>query len=140
VSGEPLPGWKVIGSFTHMDTEVLSDSNPAEEGLSIANTPDNKFTLFSTYTFQSGPLKDATLGGGAVFFDDRRVQGSTAPVYELPSFWRFDLTAGYRLGPVDLQVNLINLLDERYFISSVDSNEIYDGDPRTVLFTGSVRF
>jgi outer membrane receptor for monomeric catechols len=119
---------------------VLSDSDPAEVGLSIANTPDNKVTLFSTYTFQSGWMKDITLGGGAVFFDDRRVQGSTGPIVELPSFWRVDLTAGYRWGPVDLQVNLINLLDERYFLSSQDVNEIYEGDPRTILFTGHVRF
>jgi outer membrane receptor for monomeric catechols len=81
-----------------------------------------------------------TVGAGTLFLDDRRVQNTNTPVFTMPSYWRFDLMAGYQLGPAALQMNVLNVFDKRYFVASQDSNRIFDGDPLTVFVTAKVRF
>ena len=55
-----------------------------------------------------------TVGGGAFYMS--QVFGDTANRHAVPSYWRFDAMAQYRINKkLDLQLNVNNLFNRTYF-------------------------
>ena len=93
-----------------MESEIVKTTTPANKGNHMPNTPRNSFTFWSTYDI----VPQLTVGAGATFMDSRF--GDEANSVEVPSYWRYDAMATYRLTKnVDLQLNVQNLTDKRYF-------------------------
>lgn len=127
----------------------------AVDGRAVNGTYDWTANVFGVYTFNQGRLKGLRVGGGMNYFA-RRLIGNQ---YNQPL--NFIYADGYRLYsavlgygfkvrkvPVDVQVNVTNLLDYSDPVfggTTVYSNVTYRGSysyvqPRTATFSASLRF
>lgn len=139
VAGEVQPGWRVIGAYSYIDSEIIGGNN---SGNRLSNVPYNGGSLWSTYEIQSGDLQGLKFGAGVVARGQR--EGGPANTYQLPGYATVNLLTSYawKVGRSRLitQLNVDNLLDKTTYIDSDDSNNtprINFGMPRS--FVGSVR-
>ncbi|MGH8463147.1 MAG: TonB-dependent receptor domain-containing protein, partial [Pseudomonas sp.] len=104
-------------------------------GNELGNTPKNTFSLWNTYAVTN----KLTVGGGAFYVDD--VWGSVANTTYVPSYWRYDAMASYKLTKnVDLQLNVQNLTNETYYDKAYSTHFANQAAGRTALLTTSVHF
>jgi len=148
VSGEVLPGWRVIGAYAYTPyANVIKDYNQdsfgqvntGNEGHRNANVPRNSGSLWTTYEFAEGDFRGLALGAGVVGIGQR--QGDLANSYRMPGYATVNLSASYQMkvGPTKatFQLNVDNLLDKDFFAGSNGGSNIHVGTPR--LFMGAVR-
>ena len=114
------------------------------EGVPNAGYTKTRANIFTRYTFSQGALKGLFVGGGANWRqptfrgNGRVVQGG--PVVELwsPSYYVVSLLGGYQTRvfnrPTSFQVNVSNLLDKDYYLSSSSSSGSW-GAPRSWRLT-----
>lgn len=143
-SGEILPGWRVIGAYTHLayaniNKDVGFDGGAGDSGHRMFNTPRNFGSLWNTYEFQNASLRGFKIGGG--LYASGQSQGTNQNDFQLPGFATVNLLASYGLNvgesKVTLQLNVENLLDKTYYQGTNSGTRIGVGIPRT--FLGSVR-
>ncbi|KAB0516336.1 catecholate siderophore receptor [Pseudomonas koreensis] len=135
-SGKLTRNWKVFGGYTYMDSEVVKTTLAADKGNHMPSTPRNNFTLWSTYDLIPEKL---TIGGGATFVDSQF--GNVANSVEIPSYWRYDAMATYALTKnVDLQLNVQNLTDKRYFDQVFQTHYAHVASGRTALLSANFHF
>ncbi|EJZ56497.1 TonB-dependent siderophore receptor [Pseudomonas fluorescens R124] len=135
-SGKLTRNWKVFGGYTYMDSEVVKTTLAADKGNHMPSTPRNNFTLWSTYDLIPEKL---TIGGGATFVDSQF--GNVANSVEIPSYWRYDAMASYALTKnVDLQLNVQNLTDKRYFDQVFQTHYAHVAAGRTALLSANFHF
>jgi len=150
VTAQLTAGWNVIAGYAYTDAEVTKDNDPQLSGKRLANVPYNKFTLWSTYHFQEGPLKGFGLGGGIFAYSNRNgsliVDQPAMPGYvraDAALYYNRALEPGNWLGAKGMNValNIRNLLDQRYVATSQTGSPIFFfGEPFTMLGTVGVRF
>lgn len=143
---------------TNIDNIALALTNAAE-GRPINGTAKYTANVFGNYTFARGPLARLRVGAGANFVG-RQIIGNqpNQPFAYLRSAERYLVTAtlGYSLKvrtvPVDLQLNVTNLLDddEPVYTGTASFNPgsgnvtfrngFYFPDPRKATLTATIRF
>ena len=127
--------WKVYGGYTYMESELLKTTLAADKGNHMPNTPRNSFNLWTTYEV----IPKLTIGGGATYVDSRF--GNEANSVEVPSYWRYDAMATYALTKnVDLQLNVQNLTDKRYFDQVFQTHYAHVAAGRTALMSANFHF
>jgi catecholate siderophore receptor len=127
--------WRVYGGYTYMESELLKTTLAADKGNHMPNTPRNSFNLWSTYEV----IPKLTIGGGATYVDSRF--GNEANSVEVPSYWRYDAMATYALTKnVDLQLNVQNLTDKRYFDQVFQTHYAHVAAGRTALMSANFHF
>ena len=124
-------------------------------GKRFPQTAKNSFTAWSTYEAHG-----LTIGGGAFYtgrvfggYSDNRIAtqnaagmvtitpATTVLARSIPSYWRFDARAAYKLTPhVELSVNAQNLTDKRYFSQAYTSHYATIAPGRTVFGTLNVAY
>jgi catecholate siderophore receptor len=135
-TGKLTRNWRVFGGYTYMDSEVVKTTLAADEGNRMPSTPRNNFTFWSTYDLVPDKL---TVGAGATFVDSQF--GNVANSVEIPSYWRYDAMASYRLTKnVDLQLNVQNLADKRYFDQVFQTHYAHVAPGRTALLSANFHF
>ncbi len=144
-TGEILPGWKVIGAYTHMPYANINKDvswgggGPGNTGNRMPNAPHNFGSLWNTYEFQNAALRGLKLGGGVIASGQK--QGDTMNDWQLPGYVTVNLLASYGLKvagkKLTLQLNANNLLDKNYYAGSNSWSQANVGTPRS--FLGSVR-
>jgi hypothetical protein len=119
VTGRITDRWQVLSSYAYLDGKLASSQFYAQAvGAQLANVPRHTFNLWTTFAL---PWK-LTAGAGTQFVDSRTAS-TTAPtdavtglVKQIPGYWLFNAMASHPLGErVDLQLNLYNLADQKYF-------------------------
>jgi len=140
LNGEPISGLRLSGNFSFLDAEV-TQSNTGTEGFTPIFAPvDYVGRIWSTYTFQSGSLKDFGFGGGVFFHSGYHLDGTdtvTSDAYE-----RVDAVAFYRpVENVEVRLNIRNLTDATY-VESPGLVTGYNsfGAPLSVFGSVKVRF
>ncbi|MFK7699284.1 TonB-dependent receptor [Pseudomonas caspiana] len=134
-TGQITSKWKVYGGYTYMESELVKTTLAANEGNHMPSTPRNSFNLWSTYEL----IPKLTVGGGATFVDSRF--GNEANSVEVPSYWRYDAMASYALTKnVDLQLNLQNLTDKRYYDQVFTTHYAHMAPGRTALMSANFHF
>ena len=112
--GKVTERWSVYGGLVVMETEVTGSSTPRFIGRRIANVPETQFTLLSKYQLTD----KLTVGGQAIYASDvlAGLFAAGDQGYYLPSHWRFDALAEYKLTEnISMQLNVLNLTDEVYY-------------------------
>jgi iron complex outermembrane receptor protein len=138
VTGQATDGLSLIATYAYTDATILKGDNV---GNRLWNVPRNAGSLWAKYDLQQEALRGLTVGAGAYFQSQR--EGDTANTFELPGYGRIDALVRYRLpiakAQATLQFNVENLLDHRYYTSSVGYSPTFinPGAPRT--FMGSVK-
>jgi iron complex outermembrane recepter protein len=139
LSGEILPGWKVITSYAYIDAEV-SEDNTIPVGNRLYNTPEHGASLWTTYEIQQGNLKGLGFGGGFDFVGER--QGDLDNSFTVDSYFLTNAAIFYRRDNWRLGLNFKNLFDIDYITATQNSrtNGNEPGAPFTVIGSVSVKF
>lgn len=138
LSGEILPGWNVIASYSYTNAEI-TESEDYPVGNEVPNVPHNKASLWTTYEIQKGGLEGLGLGLGLFYVDAR--QGDLENSFELPSYMRTDAAIYYRKNNWRAAINIQNLFDIRYFeTSELGRTTVIPGEPLTVVGSFAIEF
>ena len=122
--GRIRPNWQANLGYALMDGEYLTDSSAAPAGRVPGQLPRHQLSAWTRYD-----LTDRfALGGGLLWQSGQYATASNT--VRLPGFARVDLAAYYALSEqVSVQLNIENLLDERYYPSAHGNSNIQPGEP-----------
>lgn len=132
LTGNLTDAWKVTGGYAYQDSELQT---PGLEGNEIAQVPRDSFSLWNRYDFNP----QWGLGLGVVHQSDVFAASDNKVV--LPSFTRVDAAVYYTVSPqLRLQLNVENLLNEAYYASAHNNNNITPGSPLAFGLSANVSF
>jgi catecholate siderophore receptor len=134
VSGNVMPWWQVAGGFTSQRARITSTTSAAAAGQKVPLVPEQTFSLWNRWQV----LPVLGLGLGVIHQDDMFAAIDNSVT--LPGFTRADGALFLRLtGALSAQVNVENLLDERYYATSHGNNNIMPGASRTLRLSLTTR-
>ncbi len=145
IAGEVLPGWRLIGAYSYLDSEITKDVGTVRDadgnivattagntGRRLAGAPRHLGSFWSTFEVQEGLLRGLTLGAGITARD--QLEFNSENTQQLPGYLTTNLSAGYSTtigrSKVSFQVNPDNVADKTIFEGRIPTG-------RTIL--GSVR-
>ena len=109
VTGRVTDRWSVFAGLTLTDSEILQSVAAEEVGNPIARTPEQTFTLWTTYAL----TPRISAGFGALYVGDQTV--SNANPAELDPYWLLDASLAYAVtDQLEIGFNAYNLADEEY--------------------------
>ena len=120
-AGRITDKWQAFGGYTYLHA-ILVDNGPVagnavNNGNQFPSTAKNSASIWTTYAV----LPNLTVGGGAFYVDKQ--YGNAANTVEIPSYVRLDAMANYKIDKnLNLQLNVQNLTDERYFNSTYSTH------------------
>lgn len=126
--------WRLLASYTQLDTTISKDSDGGMQGNRLANAPQRNASLWSTYDLPG--VSGLSIGMGANYVGERQANNSNT--FTLPSYTRWDSNVTYRFGQAlryRVQLNVQNLFDKRYYDSGGSFVPMYPGAPRTAMVT-----
>ncbi len=146
--------WEVFGGVALMHSEILEPGyninattgvitahNANLKGMRPRNTPRYTANLWTTYKLDGG----WKLGIGADLKGDRLAYGigpgTTAIVAnEVPAYIRWDALIAYEQKAYNLKLNVMNLLNKRYYESVYDNGgHVVAGTERAVQLTAELK-
>ena len=134
ISGSITSNWRVMGAYTYLNSEIVKSNTPAEVGKELQNTPENSYSIWSTY---QTPWK-LSFGGGPRFVGSRF--GNNTNTRQVDNYWLLDAMASYPLSDhIELRLNMFNLTDSYYF-DRLGGGHLIPGAGRSVMFSTSFRF
>lgn len=148
VNGNITEKWAVSAGYTYLDSELVDggytnvgsttapvyQANPSN-GNQVQNVAKNSATLWTTYQV----LPDLTLGAGAVAMD--KVYGNATNNKWVPGYVRYDAMARYNVNKnVDLQLNVNNLSDKRYFTKAYQSHYATEAEGRSAVLSVNFKY
>ena len=149
VTGNITDKWAVSAGYTYLDSEMIDGGfvntaatgqpavyapNPSN-GNQVQNVAKNSATLWTTYQV----LPQLTLGAGAIAMD--KVYGNATNTKYVPGYVRYDAMARYNVNKnVDLQLNVNNLSDERYFTKAYSSHYATEAEGRSAVLSLNFKY
>jgi catecholate siderophore receptor len=135
IAGSVNDRWEILGGYAHQEAEITEATTAAPAGRRVPLVPENTFSLWNMV--QITPRLSVGLGAthqSASFT-------SLSNAVELPSFTRVDAAITYAVTDnVEAQLNVDNLLDEEYWGTAHNDNNIMPGSPTAARFTLRARF
>jgi iron complex outermembrane receptor protein len=119
-------GLELVAVYAYTDAEV-TDDNVLAEGLWTRNAPRHGLSTWLKYTLLEGPLSGLGFGIGVSHYTKQA--GDLENTFFLPSYTLLDANITYTRGPLQLQLNLDNLTDERYATGSYNDIYVLPGRP-----------
>lgn len=145
-TGKITNKWDITAGYSYLDSEMTNPGpsctragvctfpNPAK-GKQLPNVPKNSATLWTTYQV----LPQLTVGAGALAMD--KVYGDAANTKFVPGYVRYDAMARYNVNKnVDLQLNLNNLSDKRYFTKAYASHYATEAEGRNAVLSINFKY
>lgn len=118
-AGKITDKWQVFGGYTYLDAEQVKAGTQSDvnlpgsiesQGKQLHGIAKNSASLWTTYKV----LPNLTVGGGAFYMS--KIYANPANTAHVPSYVRWDAMANYKINEkLDLQLNIQNLTDKRYF-------------------------
>ncbi|HWB40922.1 MAG TPA: TonB-dependent siderophore receptor [Gemmatimonadales bacterium] len=134
-TGSLTPRWQVAAGYANQDAYITNLTAQAPPGAKVPLVPRNTFSLWNKYQLH----RMWGIGAGIVYQD--RMFAAIDNAVTLPSFTRFDAGAYFTLGrELRAQVNVENLFDTEYFITSHSNNNISPGSPRALRVSVTAGF
>ncbi|OTG96901.1 TonB-dependent siderophore receptor [Acinetobacter sp. ANC 4654] len=148
VNGNITDKWAVSAGYTYLDSELVDGGfenigttaapiyiSNRNNGKQVQNVAKNSATLWTTYQV----MPQLTLGAGAVAMD--KVYGNAANTKYVPGYVRYDAMARYNVNKnVDLQLNVNNLSDERYFTKAYSSHYATEAEGRSAVLSLNFKY
>ena len=131
--------WLVGASAMWLDATNRKTTDKSLEGNPVHGVADKQFRLYSEYQV---PNKQLTFTGGAQYTSQRPLD--TANQWHVGSVTLFDLGARYEIELnkqlLTLRLNVENLTDKAYWLTSAGSSSIAQGAPRTIKLGAQLDF
>ena len=145
LNGKITDKWDISAGYTYLDSEATKNGVSCRgttctdqtvfNGNQMPNVPKNSATLWTTYQV----LPQLTLGAGATAMD--KVYGDAANTKYVPGYVRYDAMARYNVNKnVDLQLNVNNLSDERYFTKAYASHYATEAEGRSAVLSLNFKY
>lgn len=144
LAGNITDKWNVFGGYTFLDarqTKVGDSADPnavgsaSTKGKQLHGIAKHSASMWSTYKI----LPLLTVGGGAFYMD--KVYADPSNNGYVPAYVRFDIMAKYKINRnLDLQLNVQNLTDKRYFNSTYFRHYAIPAAGRFAFMTLNFRF
>jgi catecholate siderophore receptor len=130
--------WQVYGGYAWLDGRIVS-STTLSNGVSLqgrrpAMSPLNGASLWTTYSLDNG------LGFSAGLVSRAKQFASTDNLAALPEYARVDASIFYRRARYEIQANVINLGNIRYYDAAQSDYQIYPAAPINAALTLRWRF
>jgi catecholate siderophore receptor len=127
VTGNVTSRWQVAGGWATQRATIRSATTSARAGATVPLVPHTMVSLWNRYQLLP------PLGAGLGVIHQARSYAAIDNAVTLPAFTRVDAAAYVGLtSAVRLQVNVENVLDERYYPTSQGNNNIMPGAPRSI--------
>lgn len=136
LAGRISDRWQVMGGYAWQTGEITTtQSATTVKGNRLAQLPRHSASLWNRYDFS-----DAFGAGlGVVYRGD--IYASVDNQVALPAFTRVDAALYWTLSPsTQLQLNVENLGNARYFASAHSNNNISPGAPRSAWISLNFRY
>ncbi|WP_026471187.1 TonB-dependent receptor [Alkanindiges illinoisensis] len=148
LSGNITEQWAIFAGYSYLDSELVdggainlgTTAAPnyvagAYNGNTVPNVAKNSGSLWTTYKI----LPQLTLGAGVFGMD--KVYGNTANTKYVPGYARYDAMAQYIVNKnVNLQLNVNNLSDKRYFTKAYASHYATEADGRNAILSLNFKY
>jgi catecholate siderophore receptor len=135
VAGEITENWQIIGGYAYQSVEITRTTTAAPAGRVVPLTPEHSFSLWNMVSFS--PRFRAGLG----VTHQSEMFASISNAVTLPEFTRVDAALFVTLTDrVEAQLNIENLLDEEYWGTAHNDNNITPGSPTAARLTLRARF
>jgi catecholate siderophore receptor len=131
--GQVTPVWQVALGYAMIDGEIRATTSAAPAGRRLAQLPEHQLSLWNRF--------DVTdrLGLGVGVYHQSSSRATISGVTRLPAYTRVDAAVFFKVAEgIDAQVNVENLLGERYFPFAHNDNNVTPGAPTNARLT--VRF
>jgi catecholate siderophore receptor len=129
LAGSVSDAWQVAAAYASQQATILSRTSAAEPGATVPLVPRETFSVWNRYQFIP------RLGAGVGVIHQTRMFAAIDNTVTLPGFTRVDAAAFVTLTQsLHAQLNVENVLDERYYPTSHGNNNIAPGAPRTLRF------
>jgi iron complex outermembrane receptor protein len=143
VIGNPVPGWNLIASASHVNARstgnelanvpgVTTGTGESVNGRFLATTPANAYSLWSSYTLQSGLLQGVGFGLGAVHKGAAFVDAIEK--LRVPGYTVFNAAVFYKMRNAEVALNIKNLTNRSYFSVPTFAGAL-PGDPRQAILS-----
>jgi catecholate siderophore receptor len=135
-SGNITDAWSIIASYAYQEGEFTKPiSATVPEGNWLANLPRHNIAIWNRYDITSW------LGAGVGVTHQTRRFAATDNLVYLPSYTRVDAAVYFNITEtITAQINMENLLGEKYFFNAHSNNNISPGAPFTVKVGLGARF
>ncbi|HEX9200747.1 MAG TPA: TonB-dependent siderophore receptor [Acidobacteriaceae bacterium] len=130
--------WQVYGGYAWLDGRIVS-STTLSNGVSLqgrrpAMAPLHGGSVWTTYSFENG----FGFGGGIV---SRAKQfAATDNLARLPAYARVDASVFYRRARYEIQANIQNLGNVKYYDAAQSDYQIFPAEPINAAVTARWRF
>lgn len=134
LAGSITKNWEIAGGYAWQDAEITSDTTSAPAGRVIPLTPKHALSLWNAYHFTP------RLGAGVGVIHRSDSFASISNVVTLPSYTRVDAALYFAVtDDIEAQLHVENLIDETYWGTAHNDNNITPGGPRAfrASLTGS---
>lgn len=135
LTGQITPDWQVAAGYAYQDAEIVDGTTAAPDGRKVAQVPRHQLSLWNRYDVSD------RLGIGLGVYHLSSQFATISNAVRLPSYTRVDAALYFQLtDQLEAQVNIENLLNERYFPTAHTDNNITTGAPTNARFTLTARF
>lgn len=137
LNGKITDKWDVSTGYSYLDSEITEAAYNAvaQEGKPLPFVAKNSATLWSTYRV----MPQLTLGAG-VEYRGQVFVNTTAPKY-LPTYTIYNAMAKYDVNKnVNLQLNINNISDKRYFTSAHAAHYAFEGNGRNAVLAINFKY
>ena len=139
ISGKLTEKWSLVGGMAWQDARLTQDiktsatASKIPAGSTLAQVPRRSFSLWNRYDF------NPRWGAGLGLVARSGMYAAMPNAVLLPGYARVDAALFFKASEsLQLQINLENLLDRKYFISANSDTNISPGSPRA--FNLSINF
>ncbi len=134
--GEITDQLSVIGSYTYSDATFLdSQSATVQAGNRVPNVPKHAASLWTRFD----PIE--VLGAAIGVIHQGRRFSATDNLVSMPGYTRVDGAIYFKVAPeLDVQLNVENIFNERYFLYAHSNTNHTPGSPRAFRVGLNARF
>jgi catecholate siderophore receptor len=126
-TGSVTRAWQVTAAYALQDAEITTRTSQAEPGATVPVVPEHTLSLWNRYQVHR------RVGLGVGLLHQAEMFAAIDNQVTLPSFTRFDAGVFFTVtDDLEAQVNLENVFDEEYFVTSHSNNNISPGSPRAI--------
>lgn len=142
-NGKVTDKWEVSAGYSYLDSELTKAAYNAvaQEGKPLPFVAKNSATLWSTYRV----LPKLTLGAGAEYrdkvFNNTNTGTTMLEDKYLPTYTIYNAMAKYDVNKnVNLQLNINNISDKRYFTSAHPAHYAFEGNGRNAVLAINFKY
>ncbi len=142
-NGKVTDKWEVSAGYSYLDSELTKAAYNAvaQEGKPLPFVAKNSATLWSTYRI----LPKLTVGAGAEYRDKVFTNTNTGTTMledkYLPTYTLYNAMAKYDVNKnVNLQLNVNNISDKRYFTSAHPAHYAFEGMGRNAVLAINFKY